>query len=187
MARRKPVWLQKREYDIAKARETYYETRVPTQSTTVRPRPLDKAVYRSYLITNAGTSANFKVPVSSAAVTFFGGLTPLGLVAITGFADPVSESPRNFAPAKVHAMKADATPTARITPWGSRVIKYSATTEGTAQAHYSAPISSGDASATYDEIDSKATALFTAIKSSLGDQNYAKFYVTPEKYSNSKK
>jgi hypothetical protein len=103
--------------------------------------------------------------------------------------DPVGETPRNFTPAKVHAMKATATPTASITPWNSRVIKYSAPTTGDQQAFYSAPISAPEAIVTYNKIDERATALFTTVKNSLGTgeaANYARFYVTPEEYTNSK-
>lgn len=186
MARRKPVWLQKREYDLAKAREAYYATKTPSTLTTVRKRKTDTLVYASYSIRAAGTSALYKVPVTQASLTLFGGAAALGLKTIASVVDPVSAAPRNFTPAKVHAMKADATPTAKVTPWGSRVIRYNTPTTGDAQAFFSAPISSGDNTATYDEIDAKATTVFNAIKASLGDQDYARFYVTPEKFSNSK-
>lgn len=186
MGRRKPVWLQKREYDVAKAREQYYENRTPSQSTTVRKRPTTQVVYGSYLIKSGGTSALFNLSASKSSIEFFNGVTALGLKLPATVTDPVGNAPRNFIPAKVHAMKGDATPTARITPWGSRVIKYSTSTTGDTQAFYSAPISGGNTSSTYDVVDGKATTLYNGIKSSLGDLDYARFYLTPEEYTNSK-
>jgi hypothetical protein len=105
MARRKPVWLQKREYDLAKARETYYSTKTPSTLTTVRKRKTDTLVYASYSIRAAGVSALYKVPVTQASLTLFGGATALGLKPIASVVDPVSAAPRNFSPAKVHAME----------------------------------------------------------------------------------
>jgi hypothetical protein len=186
MARRKPAWLQKREADIAQARETYMANRARSTSPTVRKRPTDKAVYGSYLIKSGGTAANVKVPVSKASVDFFGGEAALGLRTIASVTDPIMEMPRNFKPAKVHAMKGTDTPVAHNTAWGSRVIKYSTATTGDAQAFYSAPISNGSSAPSYDAIDAKASTLYNAIKTTLGDLDYARFYVTGEEYTNSK-
>jgi hypothetical protein len=186
MGRRKSVALQKREYDLAVARENYYRTRPASTTTTVRKREIDSVVYASQGIKTGTTSALFKVPISKAALTFFGGNTPLGLRLPSAVTDPVATKPRNFTPAAVHAMKGTSTPTAKVSPWGSRVIKYSTDTTGAAQAHYNAPISGNQAVVTYDLIDARASAIFTAIQGTLGDLDYARFYLTTEKFSNSK-
>lgn len=186
MARRKSVARQKREYDLALARENYYKTRPASTLTTVKKREIDTLVYASYSIKNATASALYKVPASKAAVTFFGGAAALNLRVASAVTDPVSGKPRNFVPAAIHAMKGTATPTAKTTPWGSRVIKYSTQTDGTSQAHYNAPICGSTTSSTYDLVDAKASAIYTAVKANLGDLDYARFYLTTEKFSNSK-
>ena len=83
-------------------------------------------------------------------------------------------------------MIATATPTPSVSPWGTRVIKYSVATTGTSQAHYTAPISGVDELVTFAEVNDKATALFTAIKGKLGDPDYARFYLSPEQFNISK-
>jgi hypothetical protein len=186
MGRRKSVALQKREYDLAVARENYYKNRPASTLTTVKKREIDSRVYASQSLKTGANSMLIKVPVSVPALAFFGGNTALGLRNIAAVTDPVASKPRNFHPAMVKAMKATSTPTAKVSPWGSRVIKYSTDTTGTNQAHYSAPISGITPVVTYDNIDAKASAIFTAIQGSLGDIDYARFYLIPEKFSNSK-
>ena len=78
------------------------------------------------------------------------------------------------------------TPTAKVSPWGTRVIKYSTATTGTSQAFYAAPISAPSAVVTYDNVDARASTIFTAIKGTLGDLDYARFYLTAEEFSNIK-
>jgi hypothetical protein len=186
MGRRKSVALQKREYDLAVARENYYKNKPASTLTTVKKREMDALVYASQGIKNGVNSALMVVPVSKPALTFFGGATALGLRLIASVTDPVASKPRNFAPAHVKAMIGTSTPTAKVSPWGSRVIKYSTATTGASQAHYSAPISGTAAVVTFDNIDSKSSTIFNAIKASLGDLDYAKFYLVPEKFTNSK-
>jgi Na+/H+ antiporter NhaC len=186
MGRRKSVALQKREYDLAVARENYYRTRPASTITTVQKRETDKVIYASSLLKSGAASSLFSITASSAAVAFFGGETGLGLRLPSAVTDPVAPKPRNFTPAKVSAMQATATPTAKVSPWGSRVIKYSTATAGTAQAHYSAPISIATGVVTYDLLDAKASAIFTAVKANLGDLDYARFSLSPERFNNSK-
>jgi hypothetical protein len=186
MGRRKSVALQKREYDLAVARENYYKTKPASTLTTVKKREIDSRVYASQSLKTGTKSMLIKVPVSKPALTFFGGDAALGLRLIASVTDPVASKPKNFHPAMVKAMKATSTPTAKVSPWGSRVIKYSTDTTGTNQAHYSAPISGTSDVVTYDNIDAKSSTLFNAIQGTLGDLDYARFYLIPEKFSNSK-
>lgn len=186
MGRRRTGAQIQRQATLAIARENYYRTRPASTLTTVRKREIDNLVYASYSIKTGANSSLFKVPASKAAVTFFGGAATLGLRLPATITDPVASSPRNFEPAKVVAMVGTSTPTASISPWGTRVIKYSTATAGTAQAHYTAPVSATSAVVTYDNFDSRASAIFTAIRASLGDLDYARFYLTGEKFSNSK-
>lgn len=196
MARRKPAWLQKREADIAKAREEYYANRTPSTTTTVRERPSIKRIYASYSLKDGATSQLFYVPVSKKSHLFFGGGstnsnaaasdTALGLKTTRAEADPlVAEKPSNFHPAQVKAMIGAANPTASTSPWGSRVIKYSAATSGDSQAHFSAPISAGVANCTLEATAAKAEAALAALSDNLGNLDYAKFYFIPEKFTNS--
>jgi hypothetical protein len=186
MGRRKSAAAQRRQADLAAARETYYRTRPASTLTTVRKRETDSAVYASTLVKAGTGSALFKVPISDAARVFFGDLSALGLRAPSAVTDPVASKPRNFTPAMVRAMVGTSTPTASVSPWGTRVIKYSTATAGTAQAHYQAPISGTSPTVTYDNLDARASAILTAIRGSLGDLDYARFTLTPEIFNNSK-
>lgn len=186
MGRRRTGAQIQRQATLAIARENYYRTRAASTLTTVRKRETDSYVYGSYSIKTATASTQYKVTGSKAAVTFFGGATALGLRVPSAVTDPVSSKPRNFKPAQVNAMVGTSTPTARVSPWGTRVIKYSAATTGTAQAHYAAPISASTPLVTYDNVDARASAIFTAIRTSLGDLDYARFYLTAEEFSNIK-
>jgi Na+/H+ antiporter NhaC len=186
MGRRKSVALQKREYDLAVARENYYRTRPASTVPTVQKRETDKVIYASSLIKSGTASSLFSITASTAAIAFFGGVSTLGVRLPATVTDAVSPKPRNFIPAKISAMQATSTPTAKVSPWGSRVIKYSTATAGTTQAHYSAPLSIATGVVTYDLLDARASTIFNAIKSTLGDINYARFYLSPERFNNSK-
>jgi hypothetical protein len=186
MGRRKSAATRQRELTIATARENYYRTRPASTLTTVRKREMDTMVYASYSLKIGAASELLKVPISKAALLFFGSATALGLRTIQSITDPVPAKPRGFTPAQVHCMKATATPTAHVTTWGSRVIKYSTDTAGAAQAHYNAPISGVLATVTYDQLDASASRIFTAIQGTLGDLDYARFWLSPEKFNNQK-
>ena len=180
MARRKSSALLERQAALAKAREEYYKNRPVSSVTTVRKRALDNYVYSSYMLTQAdGESERFLVQASETSVTKFGGAAALLLVDPATVTTTLGAKPRNFKPAMVHAMSASATPTARRTPWNTRVIKYSSATEGTSQAHFSAPIS-GDLNATFAEVNTRAKTIYTNIKDSLGEGDYHRFWLSPE-------
>lgn len=197
MGRQRTAAQIQRQATLTLARERYYATRPASTLTTVRRRAIRAFVYNSYsLTTGAGASQLIRVPASDAAITFLTNgtdpdiLAKLGLRKPSAVTDPVSPSPRGFTPAKVSLMIGTTTPTARVSPWGTRVIKYSTATTNNSQAHYIAPICA-DTTATYDEVDAKATALYTLLAgttatSRLGDLDYARFYLFPEKFTNSK-
>jgi hypothetical protein len=194
MGKVKSAAVLERAATVAKARELHYKNKVASTTTTVRKREMDKYVYASQALKTGTNSQLFQVLVSKPSLIFFGnggeaaaGATALGLRAITAGSDPVSSKPKGFTPAMVHAMKGTSTPVARVTEWKTRVIKYSTTTDGTAQAHFSAPISGSAALVTYDNINDKSNTIFNAIKASqLGDLDYARFWLTPEQFSNIK-
>lgn len=186
MGRRLSAAIQKRRAELAEAREAYYRTRPASTVTTVRARKTDSAIYSSYLIVNSAASEDFRVSISDPAKTFFGGLTALGLRDPADVTSIVSIKPKGFKPAMVKAMVGTATPTASRSPWGTRVIKYSAGTTGAAQAHYQAPISGVDALVTYAEINTRANTIFDAVKGSLGSLDYARFVLEPEMFNVSK-
>jgi hypothetical protein len=196
MGRIKTAAQLQRAATIATAREAALRNRTVNESLTVNRRQTDSAVYASTLIRTSAASSLFKVSISTAAAAFFGnstgdgglaaGLTALGLRAPSAVTDPVASKPKNFRPAQVRAMKATSTPTARLTPWRTRVIKYSTATAGVAQAHYAAPISVPSGVATYDLLDARSSSIFRTILDNLGDRQYARFYLTPEIWNNSK-
>lgn len=169
-----------RKATLATARENYYKNKAANSTTTVVKRPVDTYVYNSYMLTDTtGNSVQMQVQASGAAVTLFGGATALGLIDPATVSISIGKKAKEFQPAKVHAMKGAATPTASTTAWGTRVIKYSTVTSGTAQSHYSAPVS-GDVTSTYKEVAQRAGAIHTAIKANLGDENYYRFWMSPE-------
>ena len=186
MGRRRTAAQIQRQATLAAARERHYKDKPASVLTTVKKREIDSVVYGSYSLKSGTASSQFKVPASKAAVEFFGGVSALGLRVPSAVTDPVASKPRNFKPAQVHAMKGTSTPSAKVSPWGTRVIKYSTATDGTAQAHYSAPISAPTPTVTYDNVDARASAVFNAVKGTLGDLDYARFYLTAEEFSNIK-
>lgn len=183
MGTRKSAAYYAKKQATATARENYYKNRAANSSTTVTKRGTDAYVYNSYMLKDgAGNSNKMIVQASAAAVTLFGGATALGLVDPGSVSASIGKKAKEFTPAKVHAMKGATTPTASVSPWNTRVIKYSATTTGTAQAHYVAPIS-GDATSLYDEVAAKAGTIHTAIKANLGSEDYYRFWLSPEIYN----
>jgi hypothetical protein len=180
MGRIQSAAVLERRAALAKAREAYRKTRPTSTTTTVKKRQLDAYVYSSYMLTDAtGSSERMLVQASTASVTKFGGAGALLLIDPNSVTTTIGRKPKGFTPAQVHAMVSTATPTASVSPWGTRVIKYSATTTGTSQAHFSAPIS-GDLNATYTEVATRARGIYTAIKGSLGPAEYHRFWLSPE-------
>jgi hypothetical protein len=183
---------------IARARETIIAARVPSTTTTVRKRSLRKFAYNSYSFTGAaGASTIYGIQASEASVKYLAGdlsdatvLSKLGLRSPSSLTDPASPKPEGFKPARVSIMVGAAAPTARNTPWNTRVIKYAAATGGTAQAHYLSPICA-DGTSTFPEVNDKASALYIALVArgatgGLGELDYARFYLYPEEFINSK-
>lgn len=161
-------------------RENYYKDKLPSTLTTVKKRELEAYIYSSYMFTDStGDSDRMLVQASTASVTKFGGATALLLVNPNTLTTTTGKKPKEFTPAQVHAMEGTTTPTASTTAWKTRVIKYSAATTGTSQAHFSAPIS-GDLNATFSEVSARARTIYTAIKGSLGPEEYHRFWFTPE-------
>jgi hypothetical protein len=180
MGRIKSAAVLERKAALAKAREAYYKNRTASTTTTVRVRPIDTYIYNSYMLLDAtGKSIQMRVNASAAAVTLFGGAAALGLTEVSTVAKAIGKKPKEFTPAQVHAMKGNTAPTASTSPWGTRVIKYSTATSGTAQAHYVAPLST-DTTNTYAEAATKAGVVYAATKSSLGTEDYHRFWFSPE-------
>lgn len=182
MGRIKSAAQKLREANIAKARETAIANRAANTTTTVQRRKTDRYIYRAYSIKSGTSQQLLSVSASAAAVEFFG-RTNLGLQLPTAVTDPVIAKPKGFMPAKVMAMVGAETPTAKVNSWNSRVIKYSAATTGNSQSNYTAPICILSGTATFDAVDAQATGLFNSVKSKLGNQDYARFYVHAEEIS----
>jgi hypothetical protein len=183
MGRRRTGAQIQRQATLAIARENYYRNRPASTLTTVRKRELEAYVYSSYSrVDSTGNSERLLIQASKASVTKFGGAVALLLVDPASITTTIGKKEKGFTPAQVHAMVATATPTASVSPWGTRVIKYSAATTGTSQAHYSAPIS-GDLNATFAEVSTRAKTVYTAIRGSLGPAEYHRFWFSPEQFN----
>ena len=139
MGRMKPAYYYERQAAEAVAREAYYRTRTPSDTTTVKNRPTTTLYYNSLLVRNGADAVVYKVSPSTAGLGIITA-AEAGLMA----APPTGKQPLNMrssgvTPTKIHWYKGDATPSASRTPWNSRVIKYYDST-GT-QSHYSLPFS----------------------------------------------
>jgi hypothetical protein len=164
-----PVWKLQRMLRDAQARETYLSTERPSK-TTYDAQPRKKAVYTPLLLKVGAEYPKLLLSISEAALTFFGGATALGLSETpTDLADAV-RAPRNFRPSKLMAMVGDGTPAPKKAYGGTgpRYIDYSGNTAGNAQAHFTAPISCGDQTPTYDQLRTKANAIRNAKLAALG-------------------
>lgn len=172
---------RKRQYEAAVKREAYLARTDRPVKEGVSKRPKTSVIYASNLIKEGTTpiSLNFLIQGSERSIAFFGGIAALGLEDSASITDPIPSAPRFFTPAKVNAAVGLGTPTAKRSPWGTRVVK-------SKSAAYSAPISSTVANVTYDLIDARAKTIYNAIKGNLGDLSYATFYVSPEIYNNYK-
>lgn len=177
------VAVLERELAYAKKREEYLRsTTARPIKTTVDNRPKTLVAYRSSSLLTGAISNLYKVQATVASLAFFNGVAALGLSATLTDAAPI---PRGFKPAKISAVVGDATPTVK-TAVGStrRYIKYSASSTGEAQSHYSAPVSKVETNVTADEQKNFATLLAAAIDGKLGGQ-YGRVSFTPEKFVSS--
>jgi hypothetical protein len=178
---------RKRQYENAVKREAYLAKTDRPVKTDVTKLPKTSLEYASSLIkgTNGTISQKLEIQGSERALKFFGngdqaaGLTALGLKLASAATDPLVKQPRFWTPAKINAAVGLATPTAKRSQWGTRVVKSKSAT-------YSAPVSSNVANVTYDLLDARAKTLYTAISSRLGDLSYATFYLSPEMFNNYK-
>jgi hypothetical protein len=179
-----PVWQIERELEYAKARETYYRTRQPTTTTTVRQRKMQTLGYYPLLLKIGTTVPVIGVRVTEKSLAFFTQAN-LKLVNVTGTgAVAAIPEPKGFMPSMVHAMEGAATPAAKraYNGTGRRYIKYSAATEGDAQAFYGAPISGG-ATPSVAEVQTAFDAIVTAKKATVGD--YGRIWLTLERFTRS--
>jgi hypothetical protein len=172
---------RKRQYEAAVKREAYLARTDRPVKEGVTKRPKTLVVYASTLLkgTSGILSEKFEVQSSERAIAFFGGVAPLQTPLASTLASPLPRAPRFFTPAHVHASVGLGTPTAKRSAWGTRVVK-------SKSASYSAAISSSSSNATYDLLDARAKAIYTAISGTLGDLSYATFYLSPEIFNNYK-
>lgn len=173
--------VRKRQYENAVKREAYLNKPDRPVKEGVSKRPKTAVIYASSLIKGAAgaSSAKFEVQSSERSIAFFGGVTQLQTPLASTSADPLPRTPRFWRPAHVHAAVGLVTPTAKRSPWGTRVVKSKSAT-------YSAVISSSSGNVTYDLLDARAKAIYMSISGSLGDLSSATFYLEPEKFNNYK-
>lgn len=180
-----PIWKLQRELAYAQARESYYSDTTRPIKTTVDATPRIPVVYTSLFLKQGAAHLAFKLFASEKAVTEFGGATALGLsVASADLA--VAENPsRGFESSKINLMFGDGTPTAvrAFNGTGRRYVKYSRTTAGTSQAHFTAPISSGTATPDVTAVETKIGTVTDAKKAAIGA--YGRIWFEIEKYTKS--
>lgn len=177
------IAVLERELEYARKREAYL------RSTTARPvkatvdkRPKQLVAYRSSSLLTGATSNLYKVQATVSSLAFFNGVGALGLASVLTDAAPI---PRGFRPARISAVVGDATPTVKTAKGSTRrYIKYSASSTGETQSHYSAPISKVETNVTADEQKDFATLLAAAIGPKLGGE-YGRVSFIPEKYVSS--
>jgi hypothetical protein len=172
---------RKRQYENALKREEYLNKVDRPVKETVSKKPRTAVMYRSCLLKSGTPLASeiFGIQSSERAIAFFGGAAALGLQLTSAYPDPVIAAPRFLTPAKVNAGVGLTSPTAKRSPWGTRVVR-------SKSASFSAPISGTDSDVLYDELDARAKNIRTAIAASLGDLSYATFYLSPEIVNNYK-
>lgn len=189
MARRTPSWILEAQLEKAKAREKYYNDKNKNDATfkdTVDKRPRMRVGYRSLLQKVGTTPDHAKVSIfaSEKSVKWFEGVAATGeLLAgnarlgleYVNLADylPITK----FKPCMVRATLGG-NPTPDRTEWGTRYIKYSASSAGGAQAHYNAPLSIKRAGAfVAADVEAAATAIaaIAAIKSQIGEYGRLSF------------
>lgn len=136
MARIPSVANLQRRLTEAKTREANLKTRQATAEPRVgsgQSNPTDSYKYESIF-----TDGSFIVKASRPAITFFGGIAALGLVA----PDASPGLPRGFKPSKITATRGRATPTPTTAELSKRrYLKYSVDGTGETRATFTAPIS----------------------------------------------
>ncbi|MCU0534232.1 MAG: hypothetical protein MUD14_10095 [Hydrococcus sp. Prado102] len=178
MGRRKPAWLQEREFNKATARETYYRTRTPTTSTTVNSRKQVQLFYRSMFMKIGAEPLIYAVRPTEAAITAIGGAADAGLLAAmpaTAGAQtaPLSIRGSGVTPSKACWYKGASAPVGDTTPWSSRWIRYY-DKPATGQSHFSVPFSKATGAVTSADLQGAFNALFGPTgskKALLGDEN----------------
>lgn len=180
-----PIWKLQRELAYAQAREAYFNDTTRPIKTTVDATPRDPAVYYSLFLRQGAANLAFKLFVSRNAMTELGGAAALGLSIADADITSAENPSRGFEPSKINLMYGDGTPTAvrAFNGTGRRYVKYSRTTTGTSQAHFTAPISSGDATPTVASVETKIDTLTGAKKAAIGP--YGRIWFELEKYTKS--
>lgn len=136
MARIPSVASLQRRLTEAKTREANLKTRQATAEPKVgsgQSNPTDSYKYESIF-----TDSAFVIKASRPAITFFGGIAPLGLAA----PDASPGLPRGFKPSKIRATRGKSKPTPETAELSKRkYLKYSADAGAETRATYTAPIS----------------------------------------------
>jgi hypothetical protein len=118
------------------------------------------------------TGKNYTVNAGKAAITFFGGLTGLGLAAPAGD----DRLPRGFKVAQIKATRGKATATKVTAELSQRsYLRYSIEAGTDTQGTYTSPISG----ATLDSLKTKFTAIANAKKDEIGE--YGRLELIPER------
>ncbi len=136
MARIPSVASLQRRLTEAKTREANLKTRQATAEPKVgsgQSNPTDSYKYESIF-----TDSAFIVKASRPAITFFGGIAAVGLVA----PDASPGLPRGFKPSKIRATRGRGNPVEKTAELSKRkYLKYSVDADGETRGTFTAPIS----------------------------------------------
>ena len=169
MARIPSVASLQRRLTEAKTRDAALKTRQATAEPKVgtgQANPTDSYKYESIF-----TDTSFIIKASRPAVTFFGGIAPLGLVA----PDASPGLPRGFKPSKIRATIGNAKPEPKTAELSKRrYLKYSKDASTNTRATFTSPISSN----TIAGLQAAYKAILTAKKDDVGE--YGRIAFIPE-------
>lgn len=169
MARIPSVASLQRRLTEAKTREANLKTRQATAVPKVgsgQSNPTDSYKYESIF-----TDTAFVIKASRPAITFFGGIAALGLVA----PDASPGLPRGFKPSKIRATLGKATPVPKTAELSKRkYLKYSKDADNDTRATYTAPISGNTVLA----LQNAYKAILLAKKDDVGE--YGRIAFIPE-------
>lgn len=164
----------KRQAQEAEARDTFFRNKPATtrpNGSAVNQKNLGQAFYNSLFIKEGTDHVQFRVSVDTVALGKVGGVNGVGLTT-AGTAGKLILPVKNILlPTLAQWYSGTATPTVKITAWGSVSTKYYDTvgTGAEARSHYSVPLSSTGATFELSDIVTKFNTLFQGAAGASGN------------------
>ena len=172
MSRRKTARQLQEQLDAAKRREAYVAPQ-RAEGTATQRRPKSSVKYGC----TSKPSTDFTIQTSKAGVTFFGGLSALGLAA----EGTDSTAPRGFRPNTIHAMISDSSPSVVRAKASNRAyIRYAKGSRGSSvQSTFSSAISD-TTTPTMASVRTKFGTVANSKKDEVGG-SYGRIWFEPER------